>query len=385
MSSNSRRRPKILFVVTEDWYFVSHRLSLGLAARKAGFDVAVATRVNRHGEVIQNAGITLFDVKFNRSGARPQEELRTIYTLFSIYRREAPDLVHHVAMKPVVYGSLAAKAARIPAVVNALGGLGFIFSSDELRARMLRSIVRPMLKTALRVGNSRLILQNRNDREIVTRAGLIESDKIRLIRGAGVNPADYSATAIAAEPPLVVLAARLLRPKGVGDFVEAARILRERRVAARFALVGAPDLGNPTSFTNRDVEGWVAEGIVEAWGWREDMPAVFSQAQIACLPTFYGEGLPKVLLEAAASGCAIVASNIPGCRELVDHGTTGLLVPPKDPLTLAKTLEKLINDSELRKRLGAAARRSIMSDFSLERVVSETLAIYEELLQPGRR
>lgn len=383
MKTSSSGQLRLLFVVTEDWYFVSHRLALAVAAKEAGYDVAVATRVDRHGAIIRDAGIRLFDIRFNRSGMRPGEELVTLHALYKLYQRERPDIVHHVAMKPVIYGSLAARAARIPAIVNALGGLGFVFSSTALRARLIQSLVRPALKMAMGRENSRLILQNTHDLETVIHAGLITKSNVRLIRGAGVDPSGYPITTVDVQPPLVILTARLLRQKGVGEFVEAARILRSRGVVARFALVGQPDPVNPASFTDRDVKSWVDEGVIEAWGWREDMPAIFGQAQIACLPTFYGEGLPKVLLEAAASGCAIVASDIPGCRELVKDDETGLLVPPKNPEALADALERLIKDPELRKRLGTAARSSIISDFSLDRIVSETLAVYQELLPPA--
>lgn len=373
-------RLKLLFVVTEDWYFVSHRLALALAAKKAGYDVAVATRVDRHGGTIRDAGIGLFDIAFKRGGMKPYEEIATIWSLFSLYRRERPDIVHHVAMKPVIYGSLAARAARVPAIVNALGGLGFVFSSTTLRARLIRLIARPALKASLSGQNVRLILQNSHDRDIVVNTDLIRSAKVRIIRGAGVIPKDYPATDARSAPPLIILAARLLRQKGVGEFVEAARMLRIKGIAARFVLAGRPDPANPGSFTDEDVKGWVAEGVVEAWGWCEDMTAVFCQAQIVCLPTFYGEGLPKVLLEAAASGCAIVASDIPGCREFVKDGTSGLLIPPKDPVALAGTLERLIRDPRLREQLGASARCSVASDFSLDKVASETINLYRDLL-----
>ncbi|MEC5383450.1 glycosyltransferase family 4 protein [Aurantimonas sp. C2-6-R+9] len=364
-------------MVTEEWYFVSHRLAFAVAARAAGYDVGVATRVDRHGAVIRDAGISLFHVDFDRSGMRPLREISTIAALFALYRREAPDIVHHVAMKPVIYGSFAARAAGVPGVVNALGGLGFVFSSTTLRARTMRLLARPALKFALSGWNARLILQNSHDKQTVLRAGLARPEQIRLIRGAGVDPALYSTSDVAAQPPLIILPARLLREKGVGEFVGAARLLRARGVEARFALVGRPDSMNPASFSAKDVAGWVADGLVEAWGWREDMPAVFARAQIVCLPTYH-EGLPKSLLEAAASGCAIVATDIPGCRELVSHGKTGLLVPPKEVERLADALEELIRDPAMRARLGGAARE-MLGDFTLDCVTAQTMDIYAEV------
>ena len=380
MGIASQFRPKLLFVVTEDWYFVSHRLALAVAARAAGYDVAVATRVDRHGEAIRTAGLRLFNIQFNRSGMRPIEELATIRSLLSVYRREKPDIVHHVAMKPVVYGSLAARVARVPAVVNALGGLGFVFSSDTLRARLIRSVARPALKVALSGKDMRLILQNVHDKRTLCNAGLVDPAKIEIIRGAGVDPAHYATTDPKISPPLVTLPARLLKEKGVAEFVQAARLLRERGIAARFALVGRPDTSNPSSFSQETVDGWVSDSVVEAWGWREDMRDVYAQTQIVCLPSYH-EGFPKVLLEAAASKCAIVASDIPGCRELVRHGETGLLVPPKDPASLADALQDLIGKPERRAQLGTAARSLVMNEFSLSHVVSQTKSVYESLLK----
>jgi glycosyltransferase involved in cell wall biosynthesis len=373
-------RIKVIFVVTEDWYFVSHRLDIAIGAKAAGFDVGVATRIDRHRAAIQNAGIEIYDTPFDRSGLNPLRELRTVWSLYKLFRREKPDIVHQVAIKPVVYGSLIARLSGVSGIVNALGGLGYVFSSTSLKARLIRLLVKPALKFAHSQKKARLILQNAQDVDIITKSGIVKSEKVRLIRGAGVDPEIHRLTTVETTPPLVVLTARLLRQKGVGDFVEAARILRKRSVDARFVLVGSVDAANPASFTDADVAGWVKEGVVEAWGWREDMPAIFAKAQIACLPTFYGEGLPKALLEAAASGCAIVASNIAACTELVKDEKTGLVVPPQDTEALANALERLISDPGLRKRLGEAARESIVADFSLSKVLSEIIGIYEELV-----
>lgn len=373
------RRPRLLFVVTEDWYFVSHRLPHAAAAIEAGFEVAVATRIGRHERLIRDSGLSLFPVSFNRSGIGPIEEMRTLAQLLRIYRRYAPDIVHQVALKPVVYGSIVARLAGVKGVVNALGGLGYVFSSQGRRARLLRNVARPALKLALRGGNKRLIVQNEDDRRRIVEGRLADASSVRLIRGAGVDPQGYGRSDAASQPPLVVLPARLLREKGVGEFVAAARLLKARGVGARFALVGQPDTMNPASVMQQEVDDWVAEGAVEAWGWRDDMPAVLAQTQIACLPTYYGEGLPKSLLEAAASGCALVATDIPGCREIVRHEETGLLVPSRDPEALADALQRLIANPELRLTYGDAARRLVESDFSMRRVVGETLDIYAEL------
>ena len=209
--------------------------------------------------------------------------------------------------------------------------------------------------------------------------GLAEAASLRLIRGAGVDPAAYRQVSAASETPLVILPARLLRDKGVGEFVEAARLLRARGVKARFALVGKPDPANPASVSQAEIDAWAVEGAVECWGWQDDMPAIFAQAQIVCLPTYH-EGFPKSLLEAAASGCAIVTTDIAGCREIVRHGVTGWLVPTRDAGALADALQAAIEQPGLRERYGAAARALVEADFSMDRVASETIAVYHELM-----
>lgn len=378
-AGNAARGRKLMFLVTEDWYFASHRLELAIAARQAGYDVVVATRVDRHGKRITDAGFKLCPVIFNRGGLNPFEEFRTLIQLVALYRREAPDIVHHVALKPVIYGSLVARLVGTRSVVNALGGLGYVFSSVGVRAKILRWIVKPALKFALGGKNTSLIVQNGDDRNRIVTGGLANARSVCVIRGAGVDPAAYRQVVVATGVPLVILPARLLREKGVGEFVEAARLLRAQGVNARFALVGKPDLVNPASVSQPEIDAWVGEGVVEYWGWQDDMPNVFSRAQIVCLPSYH-EGLPRSLLEAAASGCAIVATDIPGCREIVQDGVTGWLVPARDASALATALRQAIEQPSLREQYGSSARASIAANFSMERVAEETIAVYDQVM-----
>lgn len=374
-----KRRPRLLFVVTEDWYFVSHRIGLAKAAVQAGFDVAIATRVQSHRQTIRAAGIEVFDVDFNRGGIHPLHDLKTAYRLTAIHRAFCPDLAHHVALKPVLYGSVAVRLTRKTNVVNALGGLGYVFSSKSRRARVLLGLVRPLLGFAMRARNSRLIVQNEEDLRRVVDEGLAHVQAVRLVPGAGVEIARYDRADVRKTPPLVVLPARLLREKGVVEFVEAARLLKKEGNAARFALVGRPDPLNPASVTPAEIDAWVSEGVIEAWGWREDMPAVLAQTQIVCLPSYH-EGLPKTLLEAAASGCAMVATDIAGNRPVVREGETGLLVPVGDVPSLAAALRRMTIDDELRQRCGDNAHQLAREKFSLDSVITRTSKIYLELL-----
>jgi glycosyltransferase involved in cell wall biosynthesis len=373
------RKPKLLYFVSVDWYFVSHRLPLALAAKAAGFDVSVATHVLRHGEAIRDAGLDLIPIALARSGINPLCELRSVSKLAAIYKRAAPDLVHNVAVKPVVYGSLAARGTRVKGIVNALMGLGWVFSSDSTKARALRPVIRRALRGALSRPSTRTIVQNADDAALLVKQRLTSAEFVRLIRGSGVDPGRYALAAPPPGPPLVVLPARLLIAKGVSEFMQAAAMLKGEGVEARFALVGEPDTDNPAASPREEIEHFVNAGHVEYWGWREDMPQVLREASIVCLPTFYGEGLPKALLEAAASARAIVATDVPGCREIVRPGENGWLVPSHDVRALAATLREAIAQPDLCARYGAAGRRMVEREFSLDTVIKDTLAVYQEL------
>lgn len=374
-------KPKLLFLVAEDWYFCSHRLPLAVAALEAGYEVIVVTCVNQHATTIFAANLTLIPLKhMHRSGTNPLQELALLLELWRIYRREKPELVHHVGLKPVVYGTLVARIVDVRGVVNALAGLGFVFSSSQLFAQLLRPFIKQVFSCSLKHKNSRIIVQNEHDFQVITKMVRTTSGHVRLIRGAGVDPNFYIAKPSGAQPPLVVLIARMLWDKGVGDFVEAAIRIREAGILARFALVGIPDPENPTSVPESQLRAWHGSGDVEWWGYRADIPAVLAMASIACLPTFYGEGVPKALIEAMASSRAIVTTDIPGCRELVDGGRNGILVAPRDVTALSNALKLLIEDPELRQKMGASGRSMVEQSLSLDQVLKETLALYAELI-----
>jgi glycosyltransferase involved in cell wall biosynthesis len=263
-------------------------------------------------------------------------------------------------------------------------GLGWAFSSDSTKAQALRPLIKRALRASLSAANTRTIVQNVDDAAALTDQGLTHPGSIRLIRGSGVDPSHYTTAPPPAGPPLVVLPARLLIAKGVGEFMHAAARLKSEGVNARFAVVGEPDTGNPAALPRAELERFVKAGHVEHWGWRNDMPDVLRSASLVCLPTFYGEGLPKALLEAAASARAIVATDVPGCREIVRPGENGWLVPPRDVPALAAALRTAIARPELCARYGAAGRRMVEREFSLEVVIRDTLAVYDELLAEPR-
>lgn len=375
------RKPRLMFVVTEDWYFVSHRLDLARAAARAGFDVAVATRVGRAAAPLASSGLEVVPLsRMSRIGRNPWREMRAIGELLGIYRSWRPDIVHHVALKPVIYGSIAARLAGVPTKVNALAGLGFIFSSASPRARLLRLLIRPLLAFVLRGGRGRVILQNPDDIAALSGAGLVAPETVRLIKGAGVDTVRFPAMPFPPGRPLVVLASRMLWNKGVGDFVALARMSRAAGVDARFALVGESDAGNPAAVPERQLEEWRRSGDVEWWGRRDDMPEVFGMASLVCLPSTYGEGVPKALIEAASCGRPVVAYDVPGCREIVRDGENGFLLTPGDVAGMAAVVARLLADADLRADMGRKSRAIACDEFSDVVVHARTLEVYRELL-----
>lgn len=366
-------RRKLLFFVTEDYYFVSHRLTLAVAARAAGYDVAVVTRVRRDGDTIRAAGLRVIPFENVRSSLNPLRDLVTLWRLAAVYRRERPDVVHNVAMKPVLYGSTAARIAGTPCVVNAIAGMGWLFTSHSGVAQLVKPAVRAALRVALNRGIA--LVQNPDDESLLREMG-VRPEGIRRIAGAGVDVHRFAPSPAPDGPAVVLFPARLLWDKGIGEFVAAARQLRGEGVRARFVVAGERDPLNPASVSAEQLDRWVGEGIIEYRGWVSDMPGLMAGSHIVCLPS-YREGLPKSLIEGAAAGRAIVTTDVPGCRQVVAHGQNGLLVPRGDASALAAALARLIADPELRERMAAHGRARAEQEFALDVVIRETLALYD--------
>jgi glycosyltransferase involved in cell wall biosynthesis len=373
-------RPRLLFVVTEDWYFASHRLPLAVAALQAGYAVALATRVDHHAELIRAQGIELFALRrWRRSSLNPLREIAAVVELAGVVRRWRPDVVHQVALKPVLYGAIASRLGGAKARVNALAGMGFVFLPGSWLARLLRPLVKLAFRWSLGGERAVTIVQNPDDAALLVNEGLIEASHVRMVRGSGVDLARFAPTPFAAGRPVAMLMSRMLWDKGVGEFVEAARQVRARGIDARFVLVGDPDMENPAAIPHEKLQQWNDEGVVEWWGQRDDAAAVLAQAQVVVLPS-YREGLPKVLLEAAASGRPMIATDVPGCREVVEHGVTGLLVPPREAAPLATAMAELLGDSQRGAVMGQRARELAEREFGLPAVIDRTLAVYRELI-----
>lgn len=373
----------LLFIVNSPEFFMSHRLGLALAARGAGLHVHVATGPGDACRQIEEQGLSHHLIPLSRGGLNPFAELRSLWAIFRLMRTIRPTLVHLVTIKPVLYGGLMARIARVPAVVVAISGLGSVFVSNTKRSRWLREAIKRIYRLALGHANIKVIFQNPDDRSVLVDAGAIYADRTELIKGSGVALSEYPMRPEPEGVPVVTFAARLLKDKGVVEFVTAARILRTKNVRAKFWLVGSSDPENPTSVTEEQMAEWHLEGDVELMGFRTDISDLFAKSNVVVLPSYYGEGLPKVLIEAAACGRAVVTTDHPGCRDAIEADKTGLLVPVRDARALANAIQSLIEDPMRRRKMGAAGRAFAEREFSIEQVVEAHLRIYRELLIKG--
>lgn len=369
---------QIAFVAHWDWVLRHFRLPVAEALRKEGFDVTFICPSGRYVADLQHLGFRWLPWKIDRRSINPMVEARSVMDLTRIYRRERFRLAHHFTVKPNLYGTMAASRAEVPAVINTVSGLGFLFS--EVRsARVLRRALRPLMRRNFRRQNVWTIFQNRGDRQVFVESGLANDPaRIRLIEGTGVDleifhpPAERRLR----DQPVVIMGSRLIKEKGVYDFAAAAEALPD----CRFLLVGEVDKGNPSSIDDKVIHEWIERGVIEALGHRCDMDVLLRDADMAVLPTYYPEGVPRFLLEAAASGLPLVATDIPPCRAVVQDGVNGLLVPINDPARLARAIAALAADPELRSRFGSAGRKLVEEKFSQNKIVAEYLDLYRDVL-----
>jgi glycosyltransferase involved in cell wall biosynthesis len=373
---------KIILVANTDWYLFNFRLSLARYLRNQGWEVSFVSPAGRFVEKIEQQGFRWISWNLGRKTVAPWRELPSLLELGRIYRHEKADIIHHHTIKPVIYGSLAARLAGKPALVNSITGRGYVFIGDDERAALLRWMVKPLYKLALSLPNCALVFENENDRRYFIQQGLVPAQQTWLIEGVGVDEDIFSPLPEPVSEPVVLMAARLLWDKGVGVLVEAARLLHQR-VQVRVVLVGSPDPGNPKSVDEVILRGWHEEGVIENWGWQDDMQQVYSRCHIVTLPTMYGEGVPTTLLEAAACARPLVATDIPGCRAIVEDGKNGFLVQPNDPQGLADAIERLVIDPQLRVKMGLAGRQLVVEKYTQLKINLATFSVYQTLLNSG--
>ncbi|WP_341895522.1 glycosyltransferase family 4 protein [Ferrovibrio terrae] len=380
---------RLLIVVQEALFFTTHRLPVGRAMQRRGWTVHVAAPADPAiAARLQAEGFVFHPIPLTRSRQNPLAEFRLLLVLLGLFLRLRPQLVHLVSIKPVVWGGLAARLAVLPGVVHAITGLGYVFIQSEDRADvqtgLLRRLIERLYRLALGYGRSIAIFQNPDDLAVFEARRLVRPDRWVMIKGCGVDMqvfANHAEPSVdAANPPVVMFPARLLGDKGVREFVAAAEILRAEGAVARFVLVGRRDPDNKTDIGAEQLQRWIDSGVVEYWGFADDMPAMLPRAHIIVLPS-YREGLPRGLIEAAAIGRAIVTTDAPGCREVVRHEENGLLVPVGDGKATADAIRRLLEDVPLRHRLAARSRAIAVAEFSVEQFVAASLATYDRVLQ----
>jgi len=364
---------KVLLFANTSWYLYNFRLSLAQALRDQGHEVVLVAPRDEYSQRLIQQGFRWVQFDFSTRSINPLREIRTLGRLINLYWLEKPDIVHHFTIKCVLYGSLAAHLSGAKRIINSITGLGYVFSGNNAGRRFLQTSIETMYRWILK--NTIVIFENPDDQTFFIQKRIVPVTQSHLIRGAGVNIQRFVPSPEPPGPPRVILPARFLRDKGIIEFVEAARLLKSQGVNARFVLVGKIDANNPSAIAPQELKEWEEEGIIESWGWRTDMEKIYAEAHIVCLPS-YREGVPTSLLEAAAAGRPIVTTDAPGCREVVQHGENGLLVPPRQVQPLAQALRQLIEDPQARARMGARSRLIAESEFALEKVISATLALY---------
>lgn len=368
---------KILLFANTDWYLYNFRLSLAKDLRDQGHEVILLSPPGNFQKLLEDNGFQLISFSFSRQGINPLYEIWTLWQLIRIYHKVHPDIVHHFTIKPVIYGSLAAHFLHIRGIINSITGLGHLFIDPSPITRLLRIVAKWLYRISLR--NTQVIFENPEDRDIFIKKRLLKAEHSHLIMGTGVDVEKFRPVNKNNDTLVVLFSSRMLATKGVLEYMEAVRILKQNGLKARFALAGTTDPGNPASVTDGQIESWNQSGLVEWWGWREDMPNTLAQTDIFCLPS-YREGVPNALIEACACGLPIVTTDVPGCRDVVTHGVNGLLVPVKNAFALADALEKLLTSPELRQSMGTAGRETAINKFSITKVNAETLGVYKMLL-----
>ena len=367
-------RDRIVFVVNQAAFFVSHRLALAARARAAGFDVVVATPDGAGVETIKAEGFSWYPFFYDAGGMNPLRDVQTFRNLVGLFDRLRPKIVHNVTLKPVLYGTLAARLTGVPRVVNAVSGLGYLFTADRHFRQWLGMT---LYRVFMRHPDMRVILQNREDLEFFKRHHLAPADTVRLVRGSGVDTSVFRPQSRNSDVPIIMQTSRMLADKGVREFIAAAREIRMRWPDARFLLVGPLFPGNPSAIPESELNQAQREGLIEWLGYREDIPELLGHASVFCLPS-YREGLPKSLLEAAACGLPLITTDTSGCREVVTDGENGLLVPVASSRALAQAIERLLADPPLGARLGARARERVEQEFALDLIVDQQIALYTE-------
>ena len=374
---------RLLFIVNVDWFFISHRLPIALAAKEKGYEVHVACGMTDKQSYLDELGLITHSLNLSRGSTGIVQEIKSLIDIKNVLKNTQPDIVHFITIKPVLYGGIVARFMNLKNKVFAISGLGYVFTSDSLKTSVLKFFIVQLYKISIGSKDSKVIIQNTNDKDLLIDYNIIKKEQAILIRGSGVKISAYPYKKEPSGTLMIVMASRLLKDKGVMEFIDAASILLATNINAKFALYGDIDEHNPASLNKDELAKIRTENIVEVHGHIQNIAHVFSNAHIIVLPS-YREGLPKVLIEAAASGRAIVTTDVPGCRDAIEAEKTGLLVKVKDSQSLANAIKKLIQDKSLRISMGDAGRALAKSEFTIEKVIGTHLSIYQSFYEDNK-
>ena len=375
-----KRGYKIFIVVNADWFFMSHRLPIALEAKKNGFHVTIVAKDTGSKNVITKHGFDFIELPINRSSVNIFKEIRTILFLIKIYKQFQPDLVHHVTIKPVIYGSTAARLTKTRYVVNAISGLGHVFISNTISAIILRKFVSVLYQLSFYGINQKIIFQNKFDKKIFLKSSIIKNYQTKLIRGSGVDINEFKFFPEKENQMVILFASRLLWTKGIDIFIQAAKKIKKEKTSAKFIIIGRFDHDNPARVLEKDIINWQNDDLIEYWGDVTNVADILATSNIVCLPTYYGEGVPKILIEAASCGRAIITTDVPGCNDIVKQNINGLLIPPRNVDALVDSIRLLINNNQLRKSMGRKGRDRVKEHFNIDLIVQQHLEVYNSFL-----
>ena len=367
---------KLLFIVNVDWFFISHRLRIALAAIKNGYEVHLACGVTDRKSELEALGLVVHPLSISRSGTSLLKELNVIKEMNAVVKQVSPDVVHLVTIKGAVYGGLVTRFKNIKVRVASISGLGFVFIDKGFKARILRFLVTKLYRIALNSSNTKVIFQNENDKSIFIENKVIKPEQSLLIRGSGVDLATYKYLPEPAGEKVIMFLARLLKDKGLVEFCDAAISLKKSGFKGRFVLVGDIDLHNPNSLTEKELENYVNSGDIEHWGYSTNVSEVIAQSHIMVLPS-YREGLPKSLIEAAACGRAVITTDVAGCRDAITPNETGVLIPAKSSKAIVSAIKDLCNKEEKRIAMGKKGRALAEACFDITDVIETHLKLYK--------
>ena len=369
---------RLLIIVNVDWFFISHRLPIALEAKRRGIEVHIATKITSvsNENLIKKYGIYIHNLSFDRSGKSLWNLYKVFRQIIFLLKKLKPNILHLVTIQPILLGGIAAKMIGIKNIVYAVSGLGHTFLAENISSSIRRFFIIILYRLALTNKNRMVIFQNPQDLTLLSKRCSLSSSEVIVINGSGVDLKKFTFSEVPKSNPTVLMASRLLISKGVYEFIDAAKMINKKGLKIKFQLVGKPDISNPLAIKEDEIKKWVSNGYIEYLGFREDLHQIIPKAHLVVLPSYYPEGLPKIICEAAACGRAVITTDEPGCRDAIENGKTGLLIESKNSKELSEAIIKLIKNRELLKQMSINSRSRAEKYFNIKSIVKKHMNIY---------